>query len=35
MIYVQADRGDMPAIRLYESLGTKEDVHHFDFRVNE
>ena len=30
VIYVQADHGDEPAIKLYESLGTKEDVHHFD-----
>jgi aminoglycoside 3-N-acetyltransferase I len=30
VIYVQADRGDDPAIRLYESLGTREDVLHFD-----
>ena len=35
VIYVQADQGDVPAIRLYESLGTKEDVHHFDFIVND
>jgi len=34
VIYVQADRGDTPAIKLYESLGTKEDVHHFDIAVN-
>jgi aminoglycoside 3-N-acetyltransferase I len=33
VIYVQADRGDDPAIRLYESLGTREDVHHFDIPV--
>jgi aminoglycoside 3-N-acetyltransferase I len=33
VIYVQADQGDMPAIRLYESLGVKEDVHHFDIPV--
>lgn len=33
VIYVQADAGDEPAIRLYESLGTKEDVHHFDIPV--
>jgi aminoglycoside 3-N-acetyltransferase I len=33
VIYVQADRGDRPAIRLYESLGTREDVHHFDIEV--
>lgn len=30
VIYVQADTGDEPAIRLYESLGVREDVHHFD-----
>ncbi|HXI56740.1 MAG TPA: AAC(3)-I family aminoglycoside N-acetyltransferase [Polyangia bacterium] len=30
VMFVQADRGDDPAIRLYESLGTREDVHHFD-----
>lgn len=33
VIYVQADHGDDPAIRLYESLGTKEDVYHFDITV--
>jgi aminoglycoside 3-N-acetyltransferase I len=30
VIFVQADTGDDPAIKLYESLGTREDVHHFD-----
>jgi len=30
VIFVQADPGDDPAIALYESLGTREDVHHFD-----
>ncbi len=30
VIYVQADKGDAPAIALYESLGTKEEVLHFD-----
>jgi len=30
VIFVQADVGDDPAIKLYESLGTREDVHHFD-----
>jgi len=30
VMYVQADRGDDPAIRLYESLGTREEVFHFD-----
>jgi aminoglycoside 3-N-acetyltransferase I len=33
VIYVQADQGDTPAIRLYESLGTKEEVLHFDIPV--
>ena len=30
VIFVQADVGDDPAIKLYESLGAREDVHHFD-----
>lgn len=30
VIFVQADKGDDPAIKLYESLGTREDVYHFD-----
>lgn len=34
VIFVQADRGDEPAMKLYESLGTREDVHHFDIGVN-
>src|SRR5215210_5404116 len=33
VIYVQADKGDAPAIRLYERLGTREDVFHFDIDV--
>lgn len=33
VMYVQADRGDEAAIRLYASLGTREDVHHFDLPV--
>lgn len=33
VMFVQADRTDPPAIRLYESLGTREDVHHFDIPV--
>jgi len=33
VIFVQADQGDTPAIRLYESLGSREDVHHFDISV--
>jgi len=30
VIYVQADPPDEPAVKLYESLGTKEEVLHFD-----
>lgn len=33
VVFVQADHGDEPAIRLYESLGTREDVFHFDITV--
>jgi aminoglycoside 3-N-acetyltransferase I len=33
VIFVQADTGDTPAIKLYESLGTREDAHHFDIPV--
>jgi aminoglycoside 3-N-acetyltransferase I len=33
VIFVQADYGDDPAIRLYESLGTREEVLHFDLPV--
>lgn len=33
VIYVQADLGDEAAINLYESLGTREDVYHFDIPV--
>ena len=33
VIFVQADPWDAPAIRLYESLGVREDVHHFDIPV--
>jgi aminoglycoside 3-N-acetyltransferase I len=35
VIYVQADQGDAPAIALYESLGRREDVHHFDIPVDD
>ena len=30
VIFVQADRGDAPAIALYNRLGTPENVLHFD-----
>jgi aminoglycoside 3-N-acetyltransferase I len=33
IIYVQADYGDEPAIGLYEKLGVREDVMHFDIAV--
>ncbi|MFO0662969.1 MAG: AAC(3)-I family aminoglycoside N-acetyltransferase [Polyangiaceae bacterium] len=35
VIFVQADYGDDPAIALYEKLGTREDVMHFDIVVRE
>jgi aminoglycoside 3-N-acetyltransferase I len=35
VIFVQADHGDDPAIRLYESLGTREEVLHFDIPPRE
>ncbi len=34
VIFVQADKGDTPAIKLYESLGKREDVYNFDISVN-
>jgi aminoglycoside 3-N-acetyltransferase I len=33
VVFVQADRGDDPAIALYTKLGTREDVLHFDIPV--
>lgn len=33
VIFVQADIEDAPAIALYDKLGSKETVHHFDFDV--
>lgn len=33
VIFVQADPQDAPAVALYESLGTREDVYHFDIAV--
>jgi aminoglycoside 3-N-acetyltransferase I len=32
-IFVQADRGDDPAIALYAKLGRRQDVLHFDIAV--
>jgi aminoglycoside 3-N-acetyltransferase I len=34
VIFVQADRGDEPAIALYTKLGVREEVLHFDIRVD-
>ena len=34
VIFVQADYGDEPAIALYEKLGVREKVLHFDIRVS-
>lgn len=34
IIYVQADPPDEPAVKLYQSLGTREDVYHFDISVD-
>jgi aminoglycoside 3-N-acetyltransferase I len=33
VIFVQADHGDEPAIALYESLGSREEVLHFDIAL--
>ncbi len=33
LIFVQADRGDAPAIALYSKLGTREDILHFDIPI--
>ena len=33
VIFVQADYGDDPAIALYESIGVREEVLHFDIRL--
>lgn len=30
VIFIQADRGDKPAVKLYETFGEREDVLHFD-----
>lgn len=35
VMFVQADLDDTPAIRLYESVGVREDVHHFDISTAE
>jgi aminoglycoside 3-N-acetyltransferase I len=33
VVFVQADYGDDPAIALYEKLGTREEVLHFDIGI--
>jgi aminoglycoside 3-N-acetyltransferase I len=33
VMFVQADRGDAPAIALYTKLGRREDVLHFDIPI--
>lgn len=33
VVFVQADYGDDPAIALYEKLGSREEVLHFDIEV--
>jgi aminoglycoside 3-N-acetyltransferase I len=33
VVFVQADRGDDPAIALYSKLGAREDVLHFDLAL--
>ena len=33
VIFIQADYGDHPAIALYDKLGTREEVLHFDIPV--
>jgi len=35
VVFVQADRGDDPAIALYSGLGRREDVLHFDIPVED
>jgi len=34
IVYVQADRGDEPAIALYQKLGIRDEVLHFDIAVD-
>ena len=33
VMYIQADRGDAPAVALYDQLGQREEVLHFDIAV--
>ena len=34
VLIVQADRGDVAPITLYSKLGRREDIHHFDIKVD-
>ena len=34
VIYVQADPPDAPAVALYDKLGSREEVYHFDISVS-
>lgn len=34
IIFVQADRVDTPAIKLYQSMGAQEEPFHFDILVS-
>ena len=33
VVFIQADYGDEPAVALYEKLGVRQDVLHFDIEV--
>ena len=35
VVFVQADYGDEPAIALYEKLGEREEVLHFDLPMED
>ena len=35
VIFIQADRGDVAAVALYDKLGAREDVLHFDIAVDD
>ncbi len=34
VMFIQADQGDEPAIKLYTKLGKREDMHHFEIAVD-
>lgn len=34
-VFVQADRDDAPAVQLYDSIGVREEVYHFDLMKDE